>query len=96
MSAAAARRASCGWCKDKWGISWQITPRVLTDALAIGGVEAKRAFDAMMTMQKIDVAKSRRREGGEFLAAGRPHIVSEPADAKALKNATRATVGGLR
>ena len=46
----------CGWCKDKWGISWQITPRVLTDALAIGGVEARRAFTAMMEMTKIDVA----------------------------------------
>jgi predicted 3-demethylubiquinone-9 3-methyltransferase (glyoxalase superfamily) len=43
-------------CKDKWGISWQITPRVLTDALAAGGDEAKRAFEAMMTMRKIDVA----------------------------------------
>ena len=46
----------CGWCKDKWGLSWQITPRVLTDAMAAGGDTAKRAFDAMMTMQKIDVA----------------------------------------
>ncbi|SFG63495.1 Glyoxalase superfamily enzyme, possibly 3-demethylubiquinone-9 3-methyltransferase [Palleronia marisminoris] len=46
----------CGWCKDKWGISWQITPRVLTDALAAGGDEAKRAFEAMMEMTKIDVA----------------------------------------
>jgi len=46
----------CGWCKDKWGISWQITPRVLTDALAQGGDVAKRAFEAMMPMQKIDVA----------------------------------------
>ncbi|RWP37454.1 VOC family protein [Mesorhizobium sp.] len=46
----------CGWCKDKWGISWQIIPRVLTDAMAAGGDEAKRAFDAMMTMVKIDVA----------------------------------------
>ena len=46
----------CGWCKDKWGVSWQITPRVLTEALAIGGAEAKRAFDAMMDMKKIDVA----------------------------------------
>ena len=42
--------------QDKWGISWQITPRVLTDALAAGGGEAKRAFEAMMGMQKIDVA----------------------------------------
>jgi len=48
--------SDCGWCKDRWGISWQITPRVLMDALAIGGAEAKRAFDAMMTMRKIDVA----------------------------------------
>ena len=48
--------SACGWCKDRWGLSWQITPRVLTDALAAGGGEAKRAFDAMMTMQKIDVA----------------------------------------
>ncbi|MCU4182181.1 VOC family protein [Bosea sp. BH3] len=48
--------SECGWCKDKWGISWQITPRVLTEALAVGGEEAKRAFAAMMTMSKIDVA----------------------------------------
>jgi predicted 3-demethylubiquinone-9 3-methyltransferase (glyoxalase superfamily) len=48
--------SDCGWCKDKWGISWQITPRTLTEALMAGGEEAKRAFGAMMTMQKIDVA----------------------------------------
>ena len=47
----------CGWCKDRWGLSWQITPRALTDAMAAGGAEAKRAFEAMMTMKKIDVAK---------------------------------------
>ena len=46
----------CGWCRDKWGISWQITPRVLTEAMAAGGNEAKRAFAAMMDMKKIDVA----------------------------------------
>jgi predicted 3-demethylubiquinone-9 3-methyltransferase (glyoxalase superfamily) len=46
----------CGWCKDKWGLSWQITPRVLNEAMAAGGPEAKRAFDAMMKMKKIDVA----------------------------------------
>src|SRR5262249_3433699 len=46
----------CGWCKDRWGISWQITPRVLMEALAVGGGEAKRAFAAMMPMKKIDVA----------------------------------------
>ena len=50
------KESECGWCKDKWGISWQITPRVLTEAMAAGGAEAKRAFDAMMTMKKIDVA----------------------------------------
>jgi predicted 3-demethylubiquinone-9 3-methyltransferase (glyoxalase superfamily) len=37
----------CGWCKDKWGLFWQITPRVLTDAMAQGGDVAKRAFEAM-------------------------------------------------
>jgi predicted 3-demethylubiquinone-9 3-methyltransferase (glyoxalase superfamily) len=49
--------SACGWCKDKWGISWQITPRVLTEAMASGGEVARRAFEAMMEMQKIDVAK---------------------------------------
>ena len=48
--------SECGWCKDRWGISWQITPRTLTDALAAGGDEAKRAFAATMKMRKIDVA----------------------------------------
>jgi predicted 3-demethylubiquinone-9 3-methyltransferase (glyoxalase superfamily) len=51
------QESECGWCKDKWGLSWQITPRVLSEALAAGGEEAKPAFAAMMTMQKIDVAK---------------------------------------
>jgi predicted 3-demethylubiquinone-9 3-methyltransferase (glyoxalase superfamily) len=46
----------CGWCKDKWGLSWQITPKTLTEATLAGGGEAKRAFEAMMTMRKIDVA----------------------------------------
>ena len=50
------QESACGWCKDSWGISWQITPRVLTDALAAGGDQAKRAFAAMMGMKKIDVA----------------------------------------
>ena len=50
------QESACGWCKDRWGLSWQITPRALTDALAAGGAEAKRAFDAMMTMRKIDIA----------------------------------------
>jgi predicted 3-demethylubiquinone-9 3-methyltransferase (glyoxalase superfamily) len=46
--------SQCGWCKDRWGLSWQITPRALTDALAAGGGEAKRAFESMMTMKNID------------------------------------------
>ncbi|MFN7983224.1 MAG: VOC family protein [Vicinamibacterales bacterium] len=50
------RESMCGWCKDKWGVSWQFTPRVLSDALAVGGGAAKRAFEAMMSMKKIDVA----------------------------------------
>jgi predicted 3-demethylubiquinone-9 3-methyltransferase (glyoxalase superfamily) len=49
--------SACGWCKDKWGLSWQITPRVLSEAMARGGDVARRAFDAMMTMGKIDVAR---------------------------------------
>lgn len=49
--------SQCGWCKDKWGVSWQITPKALTAAMAKGGAVAKRAFEAMMPMQKIDVAK---------------------------------------
>lgn len=47
----------CGWCKDRWGVSWQITPRTLTEAMAKGGDEGTRAFEAMMKMKKIDVAK---------------------------------------
>ncbi len=50
------QESACGWCKDRWGVSWQITPRVLTAAMAAGGDEAKRAFAAMMTMRRIDVA----------------------------------------
>ena len=50
------KESQCGWCKDKWGISWQITPRVLTEAMALGGDEAKRAFEAMMPMRKNAVA----------------------------------------
>jgi predicted 3-demethylubiquinone-9 3-methyltransferase (glyoxalase superfamily) len=48
--------SACGWCKDKWGLSWQITPRVLIEAMAVGGDVAKRAFEAMLDMRKIDVA----------------------------------------
>ena len=48
--------SQCGWCRDRWGVSWQITPKILIDALAAGGAPAKRAFEAMMPMGKIDVA----------------------------------------
>jgi predicted 3-demethylubiquinone-9 3-methyltransferase (glyoxalase superfamily) len=51
------KESACGWCKDRWGLNWQITPRVLTEAMAAGGAEARRAFEAMMEMGKIDVAK---------------------------------------
>ena len=52
------QESACGWCKDQWGLSWQITPRALTEAFrSADRAEAKRAFDAMMTMHKIDVAK---------------------------------------
>ncbi|NTX02485.1 MULTISPECIES: VOC family protein [Myxococcus] len=50
--------SACGWCKDRWGFSWQITPRVLLDATTHPDkAAAKRAMDAMMTMGKIDIAK---------------------------------------
>ena len=52
------QESMCGWCKDKWGISWQITPLVLMQAVTDPDrAAAKRAFDAMLTMKKIDVAK---------------------------------------
>jgi predicted 3-demethylubiquinone-9 3-methyltransferase (glyoxalase superfamily) len=50
------KESDCGWCKDRWGLSWQITPRVLTEAFNAGGDEARRAFEAMLTMKKIDVS----------------------------------------
>lgn len=50
------QESQCGWCKDKWGISWQITPRVLLEAAERGGEAHRRAFEAMMSMRKIDVA----------------------------------------
>lgn len=51
------QESECGWCKDRWGLSWQITPRALLAAITDPDrVAAKRAFDAMMTMRKIDIA----------------------------------------
>src|SRR5262249_21486165 len=60
--------SQCGWCKDRWGLSWQITPRGPTDAFDAGGDEAKRAFEAMMPMQKIDVATIEAAVRGETVA----------------------------
>ena len=55
--AAGGTPSSCGWCKDRWGLSWQITPRALSAAISDPDpAAAKRAFDAMMTMGKIDIA----------------------------------------
>lgn len=52
------KESDCGWCKDKWGVSWQITPRVLIESMSDPDRKrAKRVFDAMMKMQKIDIAK---------------------------------------
>ena len=59
----------CGWCKDKWGFSWQITPRVLIDLTTEGGERAKRAFEAMMTMTKIDIARIEAAANGETVHA---------------------------
>ncbi len=51
------QESACGWCKDRWGVSWQITPRALTDAIADPDpAAARRAFAAMMEMRKIDIA----------------------------------------
>ena len=61
--------SQCGWCKDKWGFSWQITPRALIDAFNQGGEVAKRAFEAMMPMQKIEIAKIEAAVRGETVNA---------------------------
>jgi len=51
------QESECGWCKDRWGLSWQITPRVLIEGISDPDpAVAKRVFDAMMTMRKIDIA----------------------------------------
>ncbi len=64
------QESECGWCKDKWGYSWQITPRVLLDATTSSDqAAAKRAFEAMMTMRKIDVAKIEAALAGENVNA---------------------------
>ncbi|XMG40514.1 VOC family protein [Sphingopyxis sp. J-6] len=60
----------CGWCKDKWGVNWQITPRVLTDVMTNPDKDAaKRAFEAMMSMKKIDIAAIEAAIRGEAVGA---------------------------
>ena len=59
----------CGWCRDKWGFSWQITPRRLLELTSEGGERAKRAFQAMMTMKKIDIATIEAAAAGETINA---------------------------
>ena len=61
--------SACGWCKDKWGFSWQITPRRLLELTSQGGEAGKRAFQAMMTMRKIDIAKIESAAAGEQVDA---------------------------
>jgi predicted 3-demethylubiquinone-9 3-methyltransferase (glyoxalase superfamily) len=59
----------CGWCKDRWGFSWQITPRRLLELTGEGGDAGKRAFQAMMTMKKIDIATIEAAAAGESVDA---------------------------
>ena len=62
--------SECGWCKDKWGFSWQITPRALMKAMSNPDrAAAKRAMEAMMTMRKIDIARIEAAERGETVDA---------------------------
>ena len=64
------QESECGWCKDRWGFSWQITPRVLLEAVSNPDqAVAKRAFEAMMTMRKIDIATIERAVAGESVPA---------------------------
>jgi len=64
------QESACGWCKDKWGFSWQITPRALLKATSNPDkAAAQRAFQAMMTMKKIDIAKIEAAERGETIDA---------------------------
>jgi len=58
------QESMCGWCKDRFGLSWQITPKRLTQLMAAGGETARRAFTAMMDMKKIDIATLDRAVGG--------------------------------
>jgi len=76
--------SDCGWCKDKWGFSWQITPRALLDATTNPDpAVAKRAMDAMMTMKKIDIAKI------EAAVKGKPAAGSAAGPAASKTNARK-------
>jgi predicted 3-demethylubiquinone-9 3-methyltransferase (glyoxalase superfamily) len=61
--------SACGWCKDKWGFSWQITPKRLLELTSASGDAGRRAFQAMMTMRKIDIAKIEAAAAGEQVDA---------------------------
>jgi len=61
--------SACGWCKDRWGFSWQITPRRLLELTSESGERGKRAFQAMMTMRKIDIATIEAAAAGEAVNA---------------------------
>jgi predicted 3-demethylubiquinone-9 3-methyltransferase (glyoxalase superfamily) len=63
------QESMCGWCKDKWGFSWQITPKRLLELTSEGGERGKRAFQAMMTMKKIDIAAIEAAAAGEAVNA---------------------------
>jgi predicted 3-demethylubiquinone-9 3-methyltransferase (glyoxalase superfamily) len=64
------QESACGWCKDRWGFSWQITPRALLDANSDPDpAAAKRSFEAMMSMRKIDIAKIEAARRGETIDA---------------------------
>jgi predicted 3-demethylubiquinone-9 3-methyltransferase (glyoxalase superfamily) len=70
IAASGGEESACGWCKDRWGFSWQITPRVLLEANNNPDkAAAKRAFEAMMTMKKIDIAKIEAALRGESVNA---------------------------
>ena len=63
------QESECGWCKDRWGFSWQITPRRLIELISAGGDTSQRAFQAMMTMKKIDIAALEAAVAGEAVNA---------------------------
>ena len=69
ITTSGGEESACGWCKDKWGFSWQITPRRLLQLTSESGERGKRAFQAMMTMRKIDIAKIEAAANGETIDA---------------------------